>query len=405
MFPRDGIVLYAKQSGLTSFASLWAIKHALNTTKIGHTGTLDNFADGLLVVLSNRMTKFVSHITGFDKTYEAIIKFGEETDTLDIDGTVIATSAVPTLEQVTAASRAFCGTLEQMPPAFSAIQVNGKRASDLARSGEEVALKSRPVTIYQNEVIAYRAPFAHIRVSCSKGTYIRALARDMAQFCGAKAHLVALRRTAVGPFHLSDAAGFDKLPKFCIENLSLLMSRFTSKDERIEPSSDEIRRAVKCFTPELVATCGLNTVFLKPAFYEDFLCGRSIKAAAFETELVNDENGVVVFAEANGKGSVFNPPRLCGMVQKRGKSARYMFVIQDDAPKTKGVVQKKGSGAKGARPMFANDFVASGEAKFPKVATQEMPRTNANSNAAYGSAKTDAREQSSVQKKDCAPRG
>ena len=218
-FPADGIVLYAKQSGITSFTSLWAIKHALNTSKVGHTGTLDNFADGLLVVLSNRMTKFVSHITDFDKTYEAIVKLGEETDTLDRDGNIIKTAAIPSEKEFMEAAKSFVGEIDQFPPVYSAIQIKGQRASDLIRQGKTVEVKSRRVEIYENIVVELKMPYVHLRIKCSKGTYIRSLARDIAYKCNSVAHLVSLRRTSVGPFLLKDAVGYNKLPQLFLQIL------------------------------------------------------------------------------------------------------------------------------------------------------------------------------------------
>lgn len=280
----DGIVLYAKPSGMTSFQSLFAIKRALCTTKIGHTGTLDNFADGLLVVLANKMTKFVSHITAYDKTYEAIIRFGEETDTLDTDGTVTRTGTIPSKEAVQNAVNAFVGNISQVPPAFSAIHVDGMRASDLARLGKAPTLNARNITVYNNTLIEYKDGYAHIKVHCSKGTYIRALARDIACHAGTVAHLVALRRLSVGNFLLQDAAGANLLPNFCIDNLSILTQKKDKQDIQ-EASSSEILSCVQTFTPQLAKLCGFDILFLKPKFYEHFFSGKPLKPNLFENFL------------------------------------------------------------------------------------------------------------------------
>lgn len=388
-FPPDGIVLYAKQSGLTSFTSLWAIKHALNTSKIGHTGTLDNFADGLLVVLSNRMTKFVSHITDFDKSYEAIIKFGEETDTLDVDGTVIKTSSLPTKADFEKACQNFTGELEQTPPVYSAIQVNGRRASDLVREGQNLELKKRKITIYENTLVEFTGEYAHIRVSCSKGTYIRTLASDMAKSCNSTAHLVALRRTRVGSFELKNAAGFDKLPDFCIKNLARLLTRKENSADIEEASEEEIQNSVLAFTPKLAKKCGFNCIFVKEKFLKDFLQGKPLNKTAFFCEdIENIESGekniglggraesvaygeefsvqqnteYVVFAKRGEKGvacgedSDFSKSsgdknfqnserklneRLCGLVKFNGNRLKYIFVIANDLPVAKPVNHKK----------------------------------------------------------------
>lgn len=343
-FPQDGIVLYAKQSGITSFTSLWAIKHALNTSKVGHTGTLDNFADGLLVVLSNRMTKFVSHITDFDKTYEAIIKFGEETDTLDIDGSVIETSDLPRQEDFINAVQKLTGKISQKPPIYSAIQVKGRRASDLVRSGKSVDLKLRDVTIYKNEIIEFTGNYAHIKVFCSKGTYIRSLARDLAELCGVKAHLVALRRTQVGAFKLCDAAGFDKLPEFCIKNLPRLIERKASPSLIEEATEEEIQKSTRHFTPELAKMCGFNFAFLKRKSFDDFLMGKPLYVSSLQElkeESFAENVETVIFAKENSKAEILEPNRLCGLIKINKKRLKYVFVIQDDMPVLKPVNHKK----------------------------------------------------------------
>ena len=128
----DGIVLLAKKTGLTSFTALNSVKKALNTTKVGHTGTLDSFAQGLLVVCCGRLTRLAGNITEFDKSYEAVIKFGEETDTLEYTGQIIRRAPLPSLEALEASVKKYTGKQLQAPPAFSALHANGKRASDLA---------------------------------------------------------------------------------------------------------------------------------------------------------------------------------------------------------------------------------------------------------------------------------
>ena len=164
----SGIVLLAKQSGVTSFSSLSSVKRALNTTKVGHTGTLDSFADGLLVVLVGKLTHLVPHITNFDKTYEALIEFGSETDTLDPTGQVIKTGKIPSKEEVESALEKFLGETEQIPPAYSALHVDGKRASDLVREGKTVELKPRKITISSIRLLDFDGQYARIEVSCSK---------------------------------------------------------------------------------------------------------------------------------------------------------------------------------------------------------------------------------------------
>ena len=144
-----GIMPFTKTPGLTSFSSLWSIKHALNTDKVGHTGTLDSFAEGLLVVLTGSLTHLVPHITEFTKTYQAVVCFGKETDTLDPTGNFIKDAVAPDCESLKDILPSFKGALLQVPPVYSAIHVNGKRASNAARGGQEVKLDSRQIFIYE----------------------------------------------------------------------------------------------------------------------------------------------------------------------------------------------------------------------------------------------------------------
>ena len=198
-------LLLNKISGITSFRALAPIKRTLASGKVGHTGTLDKFADGLLVILTGKALKLSSFFTNCNKHYEALLRLGVETDTLDMEGDVIAESTLPSKKALEAAIERFHGPIMQKPPAFSAIHLDGKRAYKLARSGLPVDIPPRPVTIHELTLRSYEPPFARIGVLCSSGTYIRALARDIAVAAGSRAHLAALTRTGSGPFKLTDA--------------------------------------------------------------------------------------------------------------------------------------------------------------------------------------------------------
>ena len=200
----SGIILYNKSAGVTSFGALSEIKRALGTGKVGHTGTLDKFAQGLLIVLAGNALKLSGWFTHLDKQYLGKIHFGIETDTLDPEGNEIAAAPIPSREKVEEAFLSFTGTIMQEPPAYSAIHVNGKRASDLARSGKPPQMKKREVTIYKLELRNWQPPYAEIFVHCSSGTYIRSLARDIALAAGSRAHLASLLRTQVGKFGIGD---------------------------------------------------------------------------------------------------------------------------------------------------------------------------------------------------------
>jgi tRNA pseudouridine55 synthase len=200
---KSGLLLLNKKSGLTSFDSLNAVKKALGTRKVGHTGTLDKFASGLLVVLAGRAVKLTPWFSLCNKEYEGTIRFGVETDTLDPEGGIVAEGPVPDREALEKALPLFRGDILQAPPLYSAIHVDGKRASERARSGESIEMKKRPVTIHVLELLSWEPPLACIRVRCSSGTYIRSLARDIAIAAGSRAHLAALKRKAVAGFHLT----------------------------------------------------------------------------------------------------------------------------------------------------------------------------------------------------------
>ncbi|MEI6387514.1 MAG: tRNA pseudouridine(55) synthase TruB [Spirochaetota bacterium] len=201
----SGIALVAKPAGVTSFQALGPLKRILGTTKLGHTGTLDSFASGLLVILVGRLTRLGSFFTAMDKRYVASVRFGEETATLDPEGEVVARAPLPTLAAIEAALPAFRGPLMQAPPAYSAVHIDGERASDRARRGESLVMKERPVTIHELELLAYEGGDAILSVRCSSGTYIRSLARDLAKASGSVARLDRLERTHVGPYSLEQA--------------------------------------------------------------------------------------------------------------------------------------------------------------------------------------------------------
>jgi len=200
-----GLLLINKKSGITSFDALREIKRALDTGKVGHTGTLDKFASGLLLVLTGKDLKLTQWFSHCDKQYTGRIRFGIETDTLDPEGSVIAEAAPPSREKAEQALSMFSGRIMQSPPAYSAIHINGKRASELARSGHQPEMKKREVTIHKIELRNWDPPFADIFVHCSSGTYIRSLARDIALAAGSRAHLCSLLRTRIAGFKLEDA--------------------------------------------------------------------------------------------------------------------------------------------------------------------------------------------------------
>ncbi len=196
--------LVRKECGITSFSSLGPIKREHRGEKVGHAGTLDKFASGLMLVMIGHATKLNSVFSSFGKRYIATIKFGEETDTLDPEGEVIATSGIPSFDDVQESVMSFLGPQMQVPPVYSALHVDGKRAYIEARKGRDVSMPSRVIEIYSISLLSYSDGIAVIDVSVSKGTYIRSLARDIARRINCRAHLIALERTEIGPFSYDD---------------------------------------------------------------------------------------------------------------------------------------------------------------------------------------------------------
>jgi len=201
----SGFLLFDKPAGKTSFAALSGLKRVFPDARIGHTGTLDSFATGLLIVVLGTYSRLASWFVGLDKVYEAELRFGIGTDTLDPLGTPTCTGSIPSREALEAALSAFRGPILQIPPDYSAIHVDGKRASALARKGGSLSLPPRPVTIFSLDPGRFSDGKASMTIHCSSGTYVRALARDIAAACGTCAHVSALRRVKVGPFSVREA--------------------------------------------------------------------------------------------------------------------------------------------------------------------------------------------------------
>ena len=211
--PVSGLLVVDKQAGMTSHDVVARVRRLAGTRKVGHAGTLDPMATGVLVLGLNRATRLLGHLTLTDKRYVATIHLGASTTTDDAEGEVTSTASTDGLteESVRQALSAFLGEIDQVPSAVSAIKIAGKRAHARVRDGEEVEIPSRRVTVHSLEVTAVHLPDVEIEVSCSSGTYIRAIARDLGESLGVGGHLTALRRTAVGPFGIDSARTLDDL--------------------------------------------------------------------------------------------------------------------------------------------------------------------------------------------------
>lgn len=203
----DGILLIDKPAGWTSHDVVAKARHITGQRRIGHTGTLDPMATGLLVLCLGNATRLVEFLTGHNKRYTGVITLGRSTTTDDAEGETLAELPVPPITQddLNAALAGFRGQIFQVPPAFSALKVAGRRAYDLARKGEAPELPPRPVTIHALEATIEPGEIVSIDLTCSSGTYVRSLARDLGAALGTAAHLTALRREHAGPFALASA--------------------------------------------------------------------------------------------------------------------------------------------------------------------------------------------------------
>ncbi|MFA6520947.1 MAG: tRNA pseudouridine(55) synthase TruB [Candidatus Gracilibacteria bacterium] len=204
----ENILLIDKPKGITSFDVIRKLRRSMNIRKMGHGGTLDPLATGLMIIGVGAGTKLLTGYIGLDKTYETVIEFGKVSDTYDADGKV---EEVKNVSQVSRdqveeiLKKDFTGEISQTPPIFSAIKVKGQRAYDLARSGKEVKLEPRKVTIKNIEILKWEWPLVTLKIDCSKGTYIRSIAHDLGQKLGCGGYVKELRRTRIGDFKVEDA--------------------------------------------------------------------------------------------------------------------------------------------------------------------------------------------------------
>lgn len=288
----NGFLVLDKPPGITSFEALGAVKRAFDTGRVGHTGTLDRFARGVLVALVGRYARLSDYFTASEKVYLAGVRFGSETDTLDPDGRVVAQGPLPDRVALESALPAFRGDILQAPPAYSAVHIDGKRSYERALAGEDVQPEPRPVAIRSLELLEYREGLASLRVRCSKGTYIRSLARDIARACGTRAYLETLVREASGPFLLGEGIPPD----------SVALGSLRTLDER------------------LCGALGLPPVRLAPGQEVFFQRGGPLTRGRFET--VPDGQGFLgVFVSDGG---------FLGVIESREGRFSYRVVLGAD---------------------------------------------------------------------------
>lgn len=234
----EGIVLVDKPKGITSHDAVDAVRRALRTRKVGHAGTLDPMATGLLVMGVGRATRLLRFLSGLEKEYEGRARLGVETDTLDAEGEVVRESPVEADEAaLREAMAALTGDIEQHPPAYSAVRVRGERLYRAARRGEAVEAPSRRVRVDAFELERYESPDLDFRVVCSAGTYIRALVADLGASLGCGAHLTRLVRTRIGPYRRAEAAPPDAV------DAPLMIERAVIHLPRVDLEEEEARAA------------------------------------------------------------------------------------------------------------------------------------------------------------------
>lgn len=234
---KSGIIVIKKEQGYTSFDVVAKLRGILKIKKIGHTGTLDPQATGVLPICIGKATKVCDLLTNRDKTYETIMKLGVTTDTQDIYGNIIAKSLeLPSEEQIKNVIQQFQGELEQVPPMYSALKVNGKKLCDLARKGIEVERKPRQIVVYKINIKSIELPFVTMEISCSKGTYIRTLCHDIGQVLGCGACMKALNRTSAAGYTLEDAFSLEEIQQLFISQ---------ELEDKIQPIDEVFREYPK----------------------------------------------------------------------------------------------------------------------------------------------------------------
>jgi tRNA pseudouridine55 synthase len=248
----DGLIVVDKPGGMTSHDVVARLRRLAKTRRVGHGGTLDPMATGVLIIGVNRATRLLTYVIGAEKSYAATIRLGEATVTDDAEGEVTATvsAAGVTDDAIRSGLAAQTGEIDQVPSAVSAIKINGERAYKRVRDGEDVDIPARRVTVHRLDVLAIRRPSERdvidvdIDVTCSSGTYIRAIARDLGRTLGVGGHLTALRRTAVGGFTLAEAATLADLEERSPDVIGLPMAAAARRAFRERTASPEEARVL-----------------------------------------------------------------------------------------------------------------------------------------------------------------
>ena len=233
----DGVIIINKQKNFTSHDVVNVIRKKLNIKKVGHTGTLDPNATGVLPILVGKATKISKYLIEHDKTYIATIKLGEKTDTGDNEGQVIEEKLVPPdlkKEDINNVLQSFLGKQKQVPPMYSAIKINGKKLYEYAREGKEVKLEAREIEIYKIQLLEYKNSKIKFEVECSKGTYIRTLCEDIAKKLGTVGYMEELQRTKVNNFKIGDSVLLDDITLENVEEDLIKIEEVFKEKDKIE---------------------------------------------------------------------------------------------------------------------------------------------------------------------------
>ena len=293
----SGVVVVDKPSGPTSFDVVRRVRGLYKTRRAGHTGTLDPTATGVLPICIGEATKVASFVSEGEKEYDAVVRFGQSTDTQDAAGKVLWTRPVDDLseERVRQALTGFVGLIEQTPPMYSARKVDGRRLYELARAGEEIEREARQVNVDEARLLFFRPPDAGIFVRCSKGTYLRTIAHDLGEKLGCGGHLRELKRVRVGPFGMEDSVGLDTLMaaaregRPALEKWVLPVSRALADLAELQLDVQLARRVAHGHAP---GPADLSRLRAPP-----FSRGRKVR-------LIDPEGRVLAVAESDGVGTL-----------------------------------------------------------------------------------------------------
>ncbi|WP_231711348.1 tRNA pseudouridine(55) synthase TruB [Xanthobacter dioxanivorans] len=303
----DGWVLLDKPVGITSTQAVSVVKRIFGAKKAGHAGTLDPLASGCLPIAFGEATKTVPYVMDGRKTYRFTVRFGVETDTDDAEGKAVATSDLrPSDAEILDALPAFRGEVMQVPPAYSALKIGGERAYDLAREGEEVVLEARPVSIFRIDLVERPdADHAVLEAECGKGTYVRAIARDLGRMLGARGHVCALRRASVGPFLEERLVPLDELR------------------ERAEAGEEALMDALD---PVAVALEEIPQLSVTPPDAHRLRCGQSVILRGRDAPIMEGhaaircQGALIAIGDVEG-GEIF-PHRVFNWAKREAKAPR-----------------------------------------------------------------------------------